>query len=585
MAECLMEASERNTSVTLYMIDSSFLAQGGLSSVAKRSVSIISTLSLLFAHPFATHIEAISAATMPSVRSLLALGLLVTPAVFASPVPQGNGNDNGCSNGQGNGLTKKCTSTSSSTSRSTPSSVSTTRSTSTLTSTSRSTTASATSTSTPSTTAASSTTTSATSIRTTSAASTTSTSAASTTSTSAASTTSTSAASTTSTSAASTTSTSSGFKLLTPTKTASTGPLASATGMADAAIAAGKYFGTAADIPGTGAATDPYYLAALNNIHNFNQITPANTMKWQYLEPQQNVFDFSGGDQFVALAQTNQQILRCHTLLWHQQLPTWLTNPATPWTNETLMAVLVNHIDKVVGHFGDSCAHWDVVNEVFNDDATATWRDSIWYRTSGPSFVSVAFRAANAAKAKYGLKTKLYYNDYNIEYLYPKSYQAQQLVANLTNQGINVDGVGFQSHFANTFTPSLSSQQQNMAAFTAIKNFKGANIEVAVTELDVRVPDTGSVSSPSASVTAAIQNQQVQFYWNTVNACATTAGCVGVTVWDFVDTYSWIPSTFPGTGFGDLYYQPGGANTPLVGKALLDAVIDGFQNVQPGTYV
>ncbi|KAK3109435.1 hypothetical protein LTR53_017315, partial [Teratosphaeriaceae sp. CCFEE 6253] len=72
-----------------------------------------------------------------------------------------------------------------------------------------------------------------------------------------------------------------------------------------------------------------------------------------------------------------------------------------------------------------------------------------------------------------------------------------------------------------------------MQAFTAIKNANGASIEVAVTELDVRVPDTGSTSSPSASVTAAIQSQQVMFYWDTVNACATTAGCVGVTVWDF----------------------------------------------------
>ncbi|KAK5680243.1 hypothetical protein LTS10_007170 [Elasticomyces elasticus] len=495
---------------------------------------------------------------MPSVRSLLALGLLVTPAVFASPVPQGNGNDNGCKNGQGNGLSKKCTSTSSSASKSTSTSISTSQSTSASASTSRSATVTPTSTTPTSTSAAPSTTTVVTSISSTSAASSTP-------------------------SPSSTTPSSSGFKLLTPTKTATTGPLASATGMADAAIAVGKYFGTAADIPGTGEGADPYYLAALNNSHNFNQITPANIMKWQYLEPQQNVFDFSGADQFVALAKAEDLIIRCHNLNWYNQNPNWINNPTVPWTNETLMAALVNHIDNVMKHFGDSCYHWDVVNEAFSD--SGTWRDTIWYRTSGPSFVSVAFQAANAAKAKYGLSTKLYYNDYNIEYGGAKSTLAQQLVANLTSQGINVDGVGMQAHFASSFTPGLASQQQNMKAFTALKNANGANIEVAITELDVRVPDTGSVSSPSASVTAAIQNQQVQFYWNTVNACATTAGCVGVTVWDFVDTYSWIPTTFAGTGFGDLYYQPGGANTPLVGKALIDAVIDGFQNVQPGTYV
>ena len=52
----------------------------------------------------------------------------------------------------------------------------------------------------------------------------------------------------------------------------------------------------------------------------------------------------------------------------------------------------------------------------------------------------------------------------------------------------------------------------------------------------------------------------------------------------FTDTYSWIPSTFAGQGWGDLYYQPGGANTPLVEKAVIDGIVDGFQNVQPGTY-
>ncbi|KAK3671745.1 hypothetical protein LTR78_008290 [Recurvomyces mirabilis] len=379
-----------------------------------------------------------------------------------------------------------------------------------------------------------------------------------------------------------TTSTSSGFKLETPTKTGTTGALASATGMAQAAEAIGRYFGTAADIPGTGETSDPYYLAVFNDTRNFDQVTPANVMKWDSLEPQQNVFDYSGADEFVALAKATGKKIRCHNLNWYNQLPTWITSPAVPWTNATLMAALVNHIDNVMGHFGDSCYHWDVVNEAFNDDGT--FRSDIWYQTSGPSYIAVAFEAANAAKAKYGLSTKLYYNDYNIEYLYPKSYAAQALVANLTAMGINVDGVGLQSHFSSDFTPGLASQQSNMAAFTALKNANGVNVEVAVTELDIRVQDTGSVSAPSASVTASVQSQQVMFYWDTVNACATTTGCVGVTVWDFDDTYSWVPGTFPGYGWADLYYQPGGANTPLVGKAAIDGIIDGFQNVMPGTY-
>lgn len=51
-------------------------------------------------------------------------------------------------------------------------------------------------------------------------------------------------------------------------------------GLNDAAKEAGKlYFGTAADIPGTGEAEDPYYMAEFNNTHDFGGATPANIMK------------------------------------------------------------------------------------------------------------------------------------------------------------------------------------------------------------------------------------------------------------------------------------------------------------------
>lgn len=40
------------------------------------------------------------------------------------------------------------------------------------------------------------------------------------------------------------------------------------------------------------------------------------------------------------------------------------------------------------------------------------------------------------------------------------------------------------------------------------------------------------------------------------------------------DTYSWIPSTFAGQGYADLFFQPDGANTPLVKKAAYDGCLE-----------
>src|SRR5258708_15938962 len=67
----------------------------------------------------------------------------------------------------------------------------------------------------------------------------------------------------------------------------------------------------------------PAYAAVLAN--QFSVVTPGNEMKWGVVEAQQGVFDWSGADRLLAFAKQNRQKVRGHTLLWHNQLPNWLT--------------------------------------------------------------------------------------------------------------------------------------------------------------------------------------------------------------------------------------------------------------------
>ncbi|KAH7476621.1 Endo-1,4-beta-xylanase [Phytophthora ramorum] len=278
-------------------------------------------------------------------------------------------------------------------------------------------------------------------------------------------------------------------------------------GLNDLAKTTGRYMGTATDI---GELSDTYYAKQLKNISDFGMITPANAMK-------------------------------------HQQVPSWVENLG----KAELLKALENHITKVMIHFGDSCYAWDVVNEAMGDDGS--YRKSFWYTKTGTEYISTAFKAASAVKKSLGLKTKLYYNDYNTNTINTKSTAVLDLVKSLITAGVEINGVGFQSHLSYSDKASASDQISNMRRFEALK------LDVALTELDVKTSST----TPST----AEQNKQLTVYRNAIAVCKKLSKCVGVTIWDFVDTYTWLSSSAPLP-----WYQPKGKNTPLVRKASYDGI-------------
>lgn len=253
-------------------------------------------------------------------------------------------------------------------------------------------------------------------------------------------------------------------------------------------------------------------MAALANTSDFGQITPANSMKWDSIEPRPNKFSFTAGDAVAKLAKTNNQLLRCHNLVWHQQLPTWVSGGN--WTKATLTAALQNHITNEVTHYKGQCYAWDVVNEALNDNGT--FRNDIFFRVLGDDYIRIAFETAAAADPG----VKLYYNDFNTESPGVKSSAAQAIVKKLKAANVKIDGVGFQAHFVVGGTPSMAAQVANMEAFTAL------GVEVAITELDIRM---------TLPATQKLLDQQSVDYQTSTAACVATKGCVGVTVWDFDD--------------------------------------------------
>ncbi|KAL1722387.1 glycoside hydrolase family 10 protein [Schizophyllum commune] len=298
---------------------------------------------------------------------------------------------------------------------------------------------------------------------------------------------------------------------------------AAATGMHTAADAQGRYFGTFCD-PASTYWNDAGFMALVDNAADVGQLTVSNSLKWDSTEPSQNSFSYSNPDRLVEYAQEHGYIVRGHTLVWHSQLPSWVNNVA----QSSVQDVMENHIANVAGHYVGKLYAWDVVNgEPFNDDGT--WRSDPFYNALGDTYVALALNATRAIDPD----VKLYINDYNVEYPGAKSSALVALAKSLVSAGVPLQGIGFQGHFILGQTPSTATLISQFEQYTSL------GLEVAITELDIRIKQPASAQS--------LAQQQTEFQ-NVVAACKAVDLCVGVTAAGMSDKYSWVPNTFPGYG-------------------------------------
>jgi endo-1,4-beta-xylanase len=279
----------------------------------------------------------------------------------------------------------------------------------------------------------------------------------------------------------------------------------------------------------------------------YSSVTAENVMKWEALNPAPGVYDWAAAEELIANAEANGQVVRGHTLVWHNQLPTWLTTG--DYSAEELRTILENHVRKVAGHFAGRIQQWDVVNEIFNDDAAGSFRETIWYQAyedlglPGEQYVADVFRWAHQADPQ----ALLFYNDYNLEFTGPKSNAAYAFVQKLLAAGVPIHGVGFQGHLDTQY--GFPDLQDNLERFAEL------GLQVALTEVDVRTfvtkkPNGTYTNTPADPAEGA---EQVDYWVRTLEACLAVEACKSYTVWGVSDANSWIPGWFTGQGAGLLF--------------------------------
>ena len=298
--------------------------------------------------------------------------------------------------------------------------------------------------------------------------------------------------------------------------------------------------------------TDPFLAAHHERVARsgkFSQLTPENEMKWDAIEPEPGVFDFSRADAIVAFARDNGMKVRGHTLVWHSQLPAWMQSLTGA---DAVRAAMTNHIQTVVAHFRDTfpgtVVAYDVVNEAMNVmqgpmGGTAIYRDSVFSRELGEGFIAEAFQIARDTDPD----ALLFYNDFGVEGMNgAKSNGMFNMVSGLVAAGAPIDGVGFQMHTGPIDQgPGAADFQANLARYAAL------GLQVEVTEMDVTLCAIGA---------NAIGLELQRYRYNRiVSACFENPACRSVSLWGLADPNSWLNGNGCTQGMIMLETQP----TPL----------------------
>jgi endo-1,4-beta-xylanase len=289
----------------------------------------------------------------------------------------------------------------------------------------------------------------------------------------------------------------------------------------------------------------PDYVAVLSQ--QFSVVTPGNEMKWQIVEPSQGVFDWSGADRLVSFARQNGQLVRGHTLLWHNQLPAWLTTGVANGSisNSQLMDLLEAHIFTEVGRYKGQIWQWDVANEFFLDaNPSGINPNDFWVSHLGPGIIPQAFRWAHEADPH----ALLFYNDYNIageDGSNAKSDAVFAWVQQMLSQGVPIHGIGDQGHLDTQF--GFSGQRMT----ADLQRYASLGLKVAITEADVRTfVDGPTTQVPTDQLSVFAQPYE---FGQMIKAALAVPQCISFTVWGFSDADSWVPGFFTGEGYATIY--------------------------------
>ena len=315
---------------------------------------------------------------------------------------------------------------------------------------------------------------------------------------------------------------------------------------------------------------------------HYNILTAENHMKPSYIAPSKGSYNWTTADNMVNAARASGFKVVGHTLLWHSQNASWMTNI----TSTTALADMKTYITAVVDHFKGRIYSWDVLNEVFPDNVSTSdnWRNVMrkagdsqapnpWYVAIGADFVYEGFLAARLADPA----AILYYNDYNLDNS-GKATMVRNMVRDVNQQykdngypgesipgtpRLLIEGIGMQSHHNTNVSASSIKASLNL--------FKPLGVKISISELDVLgqsyqdFAKVGQGTNKHGSTTVNAQGLQTQarLYGEYFKVFIEFKDIIErVSFWGITDNQSWRSAGLP------LLFDPSGKAKPAYYKVI-----------------
>ncbi len=241
----------------------------------------------------------------------------------------------------------------------------------------------------------------------------------------------------------------------------------------------------------------------------FDTVTPENSMKMSHMNPMKGRYQFADTDNLVNFAKLHDIDVHGHTLVWHRQVPDWVLEEPT----ETIEGHMREYIIRIMDRYKSDIKLWDVVNEPIDDNGGL--RDSIWFNAMGENYIDIAFKQAKMLDPT----ATLLLNEFDVEVNGPKADSFFELLDNLIEREVPLDGVGLQMHLFTSFD-QFDEVRENF------QKLADRDLDIYITELDISLAENADL------------NAQAQAYQQIVELCLEQPKCVSIQTWGFTDQYS-----------------------------------------------